>query len=95
MTLKTLRLGLFGTMLLACSASAQDTPILDMVANKVIEKYQNASCEELWEQRGKPKTAEQEKVIGLLQSDPQVRTEFLNKVAAPIANKLFSCGMIP
>jgi hypothetical protein len=27
--------------------------------------------------------------------DPQMRTEFLNRVAAPIANKLFECGMIP
>ena len=25
-------------------------PVLDMVANKVIEKYQNASCEQLWAQ---------------------------------------------
>ena len=25
----------------------------------------------------------------------QMRTLFLNKVAAPIANKMFDCGMIP
>jgi hypothetical protein len=34
-------------------------------------------------------------VIGLLQSDPQPRTAFLNKVAGPISNKMFECGMIP
>ena len=28
-------------------------------------------------------------------SDPQMRTAFINKVAAPIANKMFECGMIP
>jgi hypothetical protein len=31
----------------------------------------------------------------MLRNDPQMRTEFLNRVAAPIANKLFECAMIP
>jgi hypothetical protein len=31
----------------------------------------------------------------MLRNDPQMRQVFLNKVAAPIANKLFECGMIP
>ncbi len=95
MMLTTLRYGLIGTIFLAGAATAQDTPILDMVANKVIEKYQNASCEQLWEQKGQPKTAEQQQVIEMMQNDPQVRTIFIDKIAAPIANKLFSCGMIP
>jgi hypothetical protein len=30
-----------------------------------------------------------------LHSDPQMRTLFINKVAAPVANKMFECGMIP
>ncbi len=95
MILNTLRCGLVGTIFLAGTATAQDTPILDMVANKVIEKYQNATCEQLWEQKGQPKTAEQQQVIAMLQDDPQMRTVFIDKIAAPIANKLFSCGMIP
>jgi hypothetical protein len=95
MTLNTLRYGLIGTLFLAGAATAQDTPILDMVANKVIDKYQNASCEQLWEQKGQPKTAEQQQVIQMLQSDPQLRTKFIDKIAASIANKMFSCGMIP
>jgi len=70
-------------------------PILDMVANKVVQKYQSASCEQLWEKKGEAKSAEEQRVIGLLKSDPQMRTAFLNKVAAPIANKMFECGMIP
>jgi hypothetical protein len=95
MSFSTLRLGLLGTLLLACTAMAQDTPVLDMVANKVIEKYQNATCEQLWEQRSQPKTAQQQEVIQMLQSDPALRTKFLDQIAAPVANKLFSCGMIP
>ena len=70
-------------------------PILDMVADRVVQKYQGSSCEQLWQKKGEPKSPEEQRVIGLLQSDPQMRTAFINKVAAPIANKMFECGMIP
>jgi hypothetical protein len=70
-------------------------PILDMVADRVVQKYQSSTCEQLWQKKGEPKSMEEQRVIGLLQSDPQMRTAFINKVAAPIANKMFECGMIP
>ena len=70
-------------------------PILDMMAEKVVQKYQQATCEQLWEQKGKPKSAQEQEVIQLLRGDPQVRATFINKIAAPVANKLFECGMIP
>lgn len=70
-------------------------PILDMVADRVVQRYQSSSCEQLWQKKGEPKSMEEQRVIGLLQSDPQMRTAFINKVAAPIANKMFECGMIP
>jgi hypothetical protein len=91
------RSGLYAivTLLIAVSASGSQYPMLDMVAQKVIQKYEQATCEQLWEQRGEPKTAEQQSVIQMLQGDPQMRTTFLDEVAAPIANKLFTCGMIP
>ena len=83
------------TMLVATSVSASPYPMLDMVAQNVIQKYEQATCEQLWEQRGQPKTQEQQNVIQMLQTDPEMRTTFIDEVAAPIANKLFSCGMIP
>jgi hypothetical protein len=95
MKLRPLRYIVVSTVFLASVASAQDTPILDMVANKVIAKYENATCEQLWEQKGQPKSPEQQEVIQKLQSDPEMRTAFIDKIAAPIANKMFSCGMIP
>lgn len=70
-------------------------PLLDRVAGKVIEKYQQSTCEQLWQQKGEPKPQMEQEFIQLLRTDPQLRAEFLNKVAAPIANKLFECGMIP
>jgi hypothetical protein len=70
-------------------------PILDAAAEKVIEKYQHSSCEQLWAQRGKPKPPAEQRVVELLRGDPQMRTEFLDKIAAPVANKMFECGLIP
>jgi hypothetical protein len=72
-------------------------PILDQVANKVIQKYQTSTCQQLWAERAQkaPPTPAEQKAIQFLKSDPQMRTLFLNKVAAPIANKMFECGMIP
>jgi hypothetical protein len=84
--------------LIAGIASAQDYPILDMVANNVIEKYQNATCEQLWQekaQRDQTKTPQQQEAINFLRSNPEMRTVFINKIAAPVANKMFECGMIP
>ena len=70
-------------------------PIMDAVANKVIQKYESSTCEQLWAQKQQPKSAEEQRVIGLLKSDPQMRSAFLNKIAGPISNKMFECGMIP
>jgi hypothetical protein len=70
-------------------------PVLDMVANKVIEKYQNSSCEQLWAQKGSRSRRVNRKPIQMLRNDPAMRSEFINRVAAPMANKMFECGMIP
>jgi len=81
-------------VLVVGSAQAQ-FPILDMLADKVVQKYQSSTCEQLWEARSKPKTADEQQVIQMLRGDPQMRTAFLNRIAAPVANKMFECGMIP
>jgi hypothetical protein len=75
--------------------AAADYPLMNMVADRVIQKYQSSSCEQLWVQKQQPKSAEEQRLLGLLQSDPRLRTAFMNKVAGPIANKMFDCGMLP
>lgn len=70
-------------------------PLLDAAANKVIQKYQYSSCDQLWQQRGQPKSEREQEAINFLHSDPQMRRMFIDKVAAPVANKMFECGMIP
>ncbi len=82
------------TLIVAGVAGAQ-YPIIDMVAGKVIQKYQQSNCEQLWEAKGKPKSAQEQEMITMLRNDPQMRTAFIDKIAAPIANKMFECGMLP
>jgi len=81
------------------SAQQSEYPMMDKIAQKVIEKYQKSSCEDLKAQKEQPPDPQQaamkQKAIAALKNDPKMREQFLNKVAGPIANKLFECGMVP
>jgi hypothetical protein len=79
-------------------------PILDRVADKVVQKYQSTSCQQLAAERaasksGKKGQAKKEEVeaqlVRILREDAAMRKEFLDRVAAPIADKMLECGMIP
>ena len=87
-----------GTLIAAGVAYAQ-FPIMDKVADKVIQKYQTSSCQQLWQEKaqgqGQPKPEMEQRAIAALKSDPQMRQAFFNKISAPIVNKMFECGMIP
>ena len=75
-------------------ASSPSRPY-ESVANRVVQKYESATCEELWKKKSEPKSAEEQRVMQFLRDDPQMRTAFFNKVSGPIVNKMFECGMIP
>jgi hypothetical protein len=81
------------------SANAQNYPIMDKVVQKVVQKYQTSSCEQLAAEKSQPPTGKkaqiQDRAVDMMHKDPQMRTAFINQVAAPIANKMFECGMIP
>jgi hypothetical protein len=80
-------------------SGAQQYPVMDKIAAKLIQRYQTSSCQQLYQGRaqtqGQPKSMEEQRAIAFLRNDPQMRQAFINKVAAPIANKMFECGMIP
>ena len=84
--------GLSGLVVASC-ASAQGM-LLDEAADKVIQKYQSATCEELKAPKPPPSAKEKE-AIEFLRNDSQARVFFINKIAAPVLNKMFDCGMIP
>ena len=69
--------------------SAQQYPLADAVANKIIAKYQSSSCEQIWVSKSqkKPPTQEEQNAIQMLKSNPQMRQEFIGKIAAPVVNK--------
>ncbi len=83
-----------GALLLVSGAQAR-YPILEMIAQRVIEKHQSSTCEQLWERKGQPKSPREEEAIQMLRNDPQRAAAFINHAAAPIANKMFQCRMFP
>lgn len=93
-TVFLLSLAFVAALALARVADAQ-FPILDEVAGRVVQKVQQSSCEELWQSRGKPKSEREQEAIQLLREDPAMMSAFLAQVAAPVATKMFECGMIP
>jgi len=85
--------------LIAAGVAYAQFPIMDKVADKVVQKYQTSTCEQLWQEKaqgqGKPKPEMEQKAVQMLRQDPQMRQAFFAKISAPIVNKMFECGMIP
>ena len=77
----------------------QQYPMADMLAQRIVDKYTTSTCVQLAEKKSEKPTGEraamEQRAIQMLKNDPQMRQYFINKIAAPIANKMFECGMIP
>ena len=90
---------LFAAVAIASQQPAPQYPLMEGIAQKVIQKYQASSCEQLLAEKQQPPNPQQaqmkEKALQQLRKDPEMRKAFLDKVAAPIVNKMFDCGMIP
>jgi hypothetical protein len=85
------------SLAITTQVQASKYPIMEKIADKVVEKYENSSCSELRNQKKEKseKGKAKEMVIQKMKNDPEMRKEFVDRVAAPIVNKLFECGMIP
>ena len=94
-----LRLLAVGAFSLFAGVAHAQYPIMDMVADKVIQKYQTSTCQQLWQEKARkqnqPQPEREQRAIEMLHNDPQMRAAFFNKISAPIVNKMFECGMIP
>jgi hypothetical protein len=86
-------------LLFASITIAQQYPIMDMIADNLVQRYQQSSCEQLRNERAekqrRPISEKEQEAAQMLRDDPQMRAAFIDRVSAPIANKLFECGMIP
>jgi hypothetical protein len=91
----------------SCESLISNETLLDVAANFAIAKYEKASCEEVAQMQPKSKSAGssqadagkeaalQAKAIEMLQNNPEMRKKFIDRVAGPIANKMFECNLIP
>ena len=99
--MKTYRALLAGLGVVLCVgvAGAQAThPIVQELAKHVVQKYQAGSCQDIAKERSRPPqqhTDLERRAVEVMRANPGIRVEFINAVAAPIANKLFECGMLP
>ena len=85
----------FVAVLMFAGVAAAQGMLLDYAADKVIQKYQNSTCEQLKAMRDEPKSERDKLAIDFLRNDTQARIAFIDKIAAPVANKMFECGMFP
>jgi hypothetical protein len=83
--------------LLYVTVAVAQHPVLDAVANKVVQKYQASSCQQLMLKKAEDASppAGEQKAMEMLRTDPQMRHEFVAIVADQVVDKLIECGMIP
>ncbi|XZO02462.1 MAG: hypothetical protein ACM65L_01320 [Microcoleus sp.] len=96
-----------GMVVSSCDSFVSQEALLDIAVNFAIAKYEKASCEEVAQMQPQSKStpdsktdggkqaALQAKAIELLQNNPEIRQKFIDRVAGPIANKMFECNLIP
>jgi hypothetical protein len=85
---------LLSALFVAEGAAAQGM-LLDFAADRVIKKFQTATCDELKAQKNEPPSWKVKMAIEFLRNDSQARVAFVNRIAAPVLNKMFECGLIP
>jgi hypothetical protein len=91
---KTIGIAVGISALIVIGAASAQGMLLDAAADKVITRYQTATCEELKAQRNQPRTDKEKEAVEFLRNDSQARVFFIGKIAAPVLNKMFDCGMI-
>jgi len=88
-------LAVFASALIVASAVAAQGVLVDAAADRVIKKFGTATCDQLKAQKDEAPTEEKKIAIDLLRDDPKARVAFVDKIAAPVLNKMFECNMIP
>ena len=85
----------FASALIVAGAAAAQGVLVDAAADKVIKKFETATCDQLKAQKGEPPSEKEKIALDLLRGDPKARVAFIDKIAAPVLNKMFECSIIP
>jgi hypothetical protein len=86
---------MFVAAVIVAGAVVAQGVLVDAAADKVIKKYQAATCDQLKAQKSEPPSEKEKVALDLLRADPKARVAFVDKIAAPVLNKMFECSMIP
>ena len=92
---KSISVAVFVSVLIVAGAVAAQGMLVDEAADKVIKKYEVASCDQLKALKAEPPSEKEKIALDLLKADPKARVAFVDKIAAPVLNKMFECSMIP
>jgi hypothetical protein len=92
---KSISVVVFVSALIVADAVAAQGKLVDAAADKVIAKYEAATCDQLKAQKTEPPTEKEKIALDMLRDDPKARVAFVDKIAAPVLNKMFECSMIP
>lgn len=85
----------FVSALIVAGAVAAQGVLVDVAADRVIKKFESATCDQLKAQKNEPPSEKEKIAMDLLRDDPKARVAFIDKIAAPVLNKMFECSIIP
>ncbi|WP_013334526.1 hypothetical protein [Gloeothece verrucosa] len=81
--------------------------VVNAIAAKTIQKFNNASCQELSASMAAKKSNQgnsgqenlkdqlTDRFIQLLRQNPSLTEQFFGQISTPVLTKLFECGLIP
>jgi hypothetical protein len=92
---KSIGVAVFISAVIAAGAVAAQNLLLDAAADKAIKKFESSTCAQLKAPKSEPPSDKEKQAIDFLRNDSQARVTFIDKVAPPILNKMFECGLIP
>ena len=79
----------FASVMVVAGAVAAQGILVDAAADKVIKKFEAATCDQLKAQKNEPPSEKEKIALDLLRDDPKARVAFIDKIAAPVLNKMF------
>jgi hypothetical protein len=85
----------FVSALIVAGGVAAQGALVDAAADKVIKKFEAATCDQLKAQKNEAPSEKEKIALDLLRDDPKARVAFIDKIAAPVLNKMFECSIIP
>ena len=61
----------------------------------MVQKYRSSSCDQLKAMRRAGPSLREKATLAYLRNDDQARISLINKIAVPVANRIFVCGVFP